>query len=163
VSSAVPVPSPCPTWAASRQCRDGYGSARRGSSPRVRRGQYGWGVREVRPSHTQLPGVAKTHAGRGKWFAPWSGVGCIAVDGGGAGLPSPEGYDLDLTLGSDWSVYGPQVAAHVNREVELRRSAVGQDIPVLGICFGGQLLARALGGTVERSPEPEIGWYPIDT
>ena len=34
-------------------------------------------------------------------------------------------------------------------------------MPVFGICFGGQLLARAHGGTVARAPRPEIGWTPI--
>ena len=34
---------------------------------------------------------------------------------------------------------------------------------MLGICFGGQLLAAALGGSVERAPTPEIGWLRVDT
>jgi GMP synthase-like glutamine amidotransferase len=34
---------------------------------------------------------------------------------------------------------------------------------VLGVCFGGQLLARALGGSVGRSPAPEIGWCEVDS
>jgi GMP synthase-like glutamine amidotransferase len=34
-------------------------------------------------------------------------------------------------------------------------------VPVLGICFGGQMLATAVGGRVERAPSPEIGWTPI--
>jgi GMP synthase-like glutamine amidotransferase len=36
-------------------------------------------------------------------------------------------------------------------------------IPILGICFGGQLMARALGGTVARGPYPELGWHEIAT
>ncbi len=36
--------------------------------------------------------------------------------------------------------------------------AVGQDIPVLGHCLGGQLMARALGGSVVRNRYQEIGW-----
>jgi GMP synthase-like glutamine amidotransferase len=31
-------------------------------------------------------------------------------------------------------------------------------VPVVGICFGGQALAAALGATVSRAPETEIGW-----
>ena len=38
-----------------------------------------------------------------------------------------------------------------------------RDIPVFGICFGGQLLARALGGEVAKAPKAEIGWTPIHT
>ncbi len=45
----------------------------------------------------------------------------------------------------------PQVLA-------LTREAIANDIPVIGHCLGGQLLSKALGGTVSTSPEPEIGW-----
>jgi GMP synthase-like glutamine amidotransferase len=41
------------------------------------------------------------------------------------------------------------------------KNAVLSNKPVLGICFGGQLIARALGGSVSRSPKPEIGWTYI--
>jgi GMP synthase-like glutamine amidotransferase len=45
--------------------------------------------------------------------------------------------------------------------LSLIRGAVARDVPVLGHCLGGQLMARALGGRVGRSPAPEIGWQPI--
>jgi GMP synthase-like glutamine amidotransferase len=34
---------------------------------------------------------------------------------------------------------------------------------VLGLCYGGQVLAQVLGGNVERAPEPELGWHPVQT
>ena len=34
---------------------------------------------------------------------------------------------------------------------------------MLGLCFGGQALAAALGGDVETAPEPELGWTEIET
>jgi GMP synthase-like glutamine amidotransferase len=40
-------------------------------------------------------------------------------------------------------------------------SAVAADKPVIGHCFGGQLLAKTLGGTVTRNPVKEIGWIPV--
>lgn len=43
----------------------------------------------------------------------------------------------------------------------LMRDAVAHDVPVLGHCLGGQLLAHAHGATVRRNPVPEIGWQPI--
>lgn len=50
-----------------------------------------------------------------------------------------------------------------NRQAEiLILQAVLQDIPVIGHCLGGQLMSRALGGTVSLSPQPEIGWQPIE-
>lgn len=42
--------------------------------------------------------------------------------------------------------------------LELIRAAVSCDIPVLGHCLGGQLMSKALGGTVVRNPVKEIGW-----
>lgn len=44
----------------------------------------------------------------------------------------------------------------------LIREAVASDRPVIGHCLGGQLIARALGATVQASPAPEIGWHAID-
>ena len=43
------------------------------------------------------------------------------------------------------------------------RRAVEADVPVLGLCFGGQMLARVLGGEVFRGDESEIGWIPVRT
>ena len=42
--------------------------------------------------------------------------------------------------------------------LELIASAVAKDMPVLGHCLGGQLMAKALGGTVRAAPVKEIGW-----
>ena len=45
--------------------------------------------------------------------------------------------------------------------LNLIRAAVQQDIPVLGHCLGGQLMAKALGGVVARNPIKEIGWGEV--
>jgi GMP synthase-like glutamine amidotransferase len=49
----------------------------------------------------------------------------------------------------------------LEKECELLLNAVNGNMPVVGICLGGQLLARALGARVERNKKPEIGWHPI--
>ena len=41
------------------------------------------------------------------------------------------------------------------------RAAVAAEVPVIGHCLGGQLLSKALGGTVTRNPVKEIGWLPV--
>ena len=79
-----------------------------------------------------------------------------------AAWPALEGIDLVVSLGSDWSVYWAHVQSSVLAEMALVRAAHEQARPVLGICFGAQLAAQALGGHVEAAPEPEIGWYAID-
>ena len=52
----------------------------------------------------------------------------------------------------------------VHEEIELTLEAVERKIPVLGSCWGHQLLAIALAGPahVQRSDSPEIGWVPIE-
>lgn len=46
-------------------------------------------------------------------------------------------------------------------EDRLIREALEAQLPVLGICLGGQLMAKALGAPVTRNPQREIGWYPL--
>ena len=70
-----------------------------------------------------------------------------------------DGIDLVMLLGSEWSVYWPHVSEEVEAELALVRDAHARDVPIYGICFGAQVIAKALGGTVERAREPEIGWY----
>jgi len=76
--------------------------------------------------------------------------------------PDAHGFDLVVHLGSQWSVYADEVRTPVGREGELARRAVDAGIPVLGICFGAQLLALALGGSVARGSRTELGWLEIE-
>ena len=59
-------------------------------------------------------------------------------------------------MGGPMSVNDP--LPWVDEECALIRLAVDQDIPVIGHCLGGQLISKALGGTVQGSPVMEIGW-----
>ena len=45
--------------------------------------------------------------------------------------------------------------------LELVRDAVRKDVPVLGHCLGGQLMSKALGGSVRPNPVKEIGWGEV--
>jgi GMP synthase-like glutamine amidotransferase len=49
----------------------------------------------------------------------------------------------------------------IPHSLELIRQAVQADIPVLGHCLGGQLMAKALGGVVGRNQVKEIGWGEV--
>jgi len=49
----------------------------------------------------------------------------------------------------------------IEKEINLLRSAIAQDFPVLGICLGAQLLAKAAGAKILPSPERELGWYRL--
>jgi GMP synthase-like glutamine amidotransferase len=73
------------------------------------------------------------------------------------------GHDIVVLLGSDWSVYWDQVNKQVERESAAVRQAAEADVPVLGICYGGQLMSHALGGAVEKADVSEIGWFDVDS
>ncbi|CAN5315634.1 type 1 glutamine amidotransferase [soil metagenome] len=72
----------------------------------------------------------------------------------------PTGYDLIVSLGSEFAAFDDS-KPFVFREARLMRTAIDADVPVLGLCFGGQMLARVLGGEVFRGTESEIGWLPV--
>jgi GMP synthase-like glutamine amidotransferase len=79
-------------------------------------------------------------------------------------FPDLTGVDLVVTMGAPWSAYDDAtVGAWVATELDLLRTADRVGVPVLGICFGGQLLAAAHGGLVRRSDRAEIGWVRIDS
>jgi GMP synthase-like glutamine amidotransferase len=74
----------------------------------------------------------------------------------------PRDYDLIIPLGSEFAAYDDTIP-WIEREKKLLRGAVDADVPVLGLCFGGQLLARILGGRCYRANGSEIGWLPVRT
>ena len=77
-------------------------------------------------------------------------------------FPSLDDYDLIVPMGSPWGAWDDAtIGAWLQPEIAWVQEAVARDIPVLGICFGGQLLARALGGSVAPGPKAEIGWTAI--
>lgn len=71
-----------------------------------------------------------------------------------------EPYSALAVMGGGMSANDPLLS---NRQAEiLILQAMRLDRPVIGHCLGGQLMSRALGGTVGLSPQPEIGWQPIE-
>jgi GMP synthase-like glutamine amidotransferase len=76
--------------------------------------------------------------------------------------PSLDGFDLVVALGSGWSTYWDHVAEPVHAEQSLMQEAMARNIPILGVCFGGQQLSRALGGVVTKAQSTEIGWFSVE-
>lgn len=77
--------------------------------------------------------------------------------------PSVESYDVLVILGSKHAVYDEQVeAAWFGRELDVIAQADQLDVPILGICFGAQALCLHHGGVVERSSDPEVGWFDVE-
>lgn len=77
-------------------------------------------------------------------------------------FPDPTRYDVIVPLGARWPVYDDALCrTWVGAEMQMLRDAADAGVPTLGVCFGGQLLAQAFGGSVARSATPEIGWYDV--
>jgi GMP synthase-like glutamine amidotransferase len=75
----------------------------------------------------------------------------------------PTEFSFVASLGSKYSPRDAADVPQIAAELDFLARAIEHDVPVLGLCFGGQALAHLLGGTVERAPEPELGWRTIET
>jgi GMP synthase-like glutamine amidotransferase len=97
-------------------------------------------------------------------LAEWAADRGLALEIVPAGqpIPDPAGRPFVVTLGSVDSAYDERVP-WLAAERAVLDQAVELDVPVLGICFGAQHLALALGGSVGPAPRPEIGWLDIET
>jgi len=72
---------------------------------------------------------------------------------------SVRGYRGLAVLGGEWGANDDRPTLRQAEALILEADALG--VPVIGHCLGGQLMARAFGGRVERLPQPEVGWLPI--
>jgi GMP synthase-like glutamine amidotransferase len=77
-------------------------------------------------------------------------------------FPDFTSYDAVVLFGAVWSVYDHDaIGTWLHDELKQVQAADAAGVPVLGICFGGQLLAQAHGGSVQRAERPEIGWVDV--
>ena len=79
-----------------------------------------------------------------------------------AELPAHGDVRGAVIMGGPMSVN--DVAAHpgLATEVEWVQQALARDLPMLGVCLGAQVIARAAGAPVAPGPQPEIGWLPVE-
>jgi GMP synthase-like glutamine amidotransferase len=98
----------------------------------------------------------------GEWAAA-RGVESVAHPAWREPLPAdPAAYAAVVSLGSDDSTRDETIP-WIGAELEFLRRAVTADVPVLGLCFGGQALALALDGAVGPSRPVELAWLPVAT
>ena len=74
-------------------------------------------------------------------------------------IPDAAGYSAVIILGGPMAVYDD--FPYLQKEQEMVRGAVKNDIPVLGICLGSQLIAQAMGGRVYKGAKKELGWHEV--
>ena len=79
-----------------------------------------------------------------------------------ASWPDVSAFDVVVLMGSPWGVWEDErIGNWLLPELILMKNVHNSGTPILGICFGGQLMARALGGSVTRGPKAELGWYVV--
>lgn len=97
----------------------------------------------------------------GEWLAARGRpMTLVRVHAGDAVPRSVDGYAGLCVLGGPMSANDVHLA-HIRDELTLVHDTLARRVPMIGHCLGGQLLAKALGGTIGASPRPEIGWHEI--
>ena len=75
---------------------------------------------------------------------------------------SPEGFDALVIFGGSMHVDHQERHPWLSGQHDLIGDALDRGQPLLGVCLGGQLLARAAGAHVGPASRPEIGWFEIE-
>ena len=76
-------------------------------------------------------------------------------------VPDPHAYDAIISLGGPQHANAHDKYPYLVQEKQVLREVVKQNIPFLGICLGGQILANALGAAVTRHTMTELGFYDV--
>ena len=118
-------------------------------------------ARDARPGILLQHGELGPPAVLGEWLRE-RGIPYEVHEAWRAPLPDLRGFRFVASLGARESVAEPE-PAWVPAEVAAVRHAVAGEVPVLGLCFGGQVLSAALDGGVDRLPQSEIGWIAVET
>jgi GMP synthase-like glutamine amidotransferase len=77
--------------------------------------------------------------------------------------PDPAAFAWICSLGSEATPGKAGRPDWVDAEVDFLRRALAADVPILGLCFGGQALAAAAGGGVTPADPAEVGWIEIES
>ena len=76
--------------------------------------------------------------------------------------PALDGFDAAFVFGAEAQVDQEDSVPWLRPEKQLVRELLDRGTPILGVCFGSQLLAEAAGAEVRRASAPEIGWHEVE-
>lgn len=113
-------------------------------------------VLAIRHVHFEDLGSLEQVLGERAWFVRYLDVGVARVD-----APKPEGPALTVVLGGPISAFDDVSYPTLKPLLALIEKRLAAGRPILGICLGAQLIARALGARVYSSGCKEIGWSPL--
>lgn len=91
-----------------------------------------------------------------------SGYSTQYLDAGCDHLNPASNADLLIVLGGPISANDEAYYPYLRHEIELIEQRLSAGLPILGICLGAQLIARAMGSRVYAGPAKEIGFAAIE-
>jgi GMP synthase (glutamine-hydrolysing) len=80
---------------------------------------------------------------------------------GGQPAPPSDSIGGVVVFGSSYNVEHADEQPFIGEVADLTRDAIDRGVPYVGVCFGAQLLAWAMGGQVTKAPAREVGFEPI--
>ena len=79
------------------------------------------------------------------------------------GAPQPPGsYGAVMVFGGSMHPDEDEHFGWLEREAEFLQGVLDEEVPVVGVCLGAQMLARAAGAWVAPAPAPEVGWLEVE-
>jgi GMP synthase-like glutamine amidotransferase len=66
-----------------------------------------------------------------------------------------------IIMGGPMNVYEEEKYPFLKKEDDFIKLLIKENIPCFGVCLGSQLIAKAMGARVRKSPEAEIGWHEV--